>query len=583
MLKRFDEIIYREVNTTEYDKKTDGELVSPTISGDSDAFNTLVVRHKNLVWRAVTNIVSDYHTAEDIAQETFIDAYTSLTKLIERDKFAPWVYGIAKRKALHCVSRRKISDDIDDYIEFLVSDSPTPEEKLLEVERKQAVRRAIAGLSTKNRETVELFYLGNLSISQISEKTGVSPAAVKSRLYEAREKLKGELSYMKEERKIQKMEKIPNIEKAVSEKIAKLKAYKLIYGSDSRYDEMYAETEKMLLDITDSLDKKEFLQSFYNEKLGTADGINKISENIGNGAAKAHEAYSKLENQDDEVWMKILSEALSDDDVKSSPASASLYFWRGITLLRRNDDDSAKGDFEAAVKVGKKDDIWRSLAKTAIRAMDVSDRYTEKSMASLDIVAEGYVKDKNALLFFNQPGSGKSNLWYDKNRFSSIFYYISGCRRMFFNTDMKIGEKITDSDGTSLTLVSYSDEITTSLGSFTCMKLIYKENEYTAEAWYAKNIGLVKADFTPMQGEKETYELSEYGIKGGDGYYPMAEGNRWRYTNSLMPEYVYYYNEYEIDWTDGISCHVMNPRVVSLKKDYDKLYTVGGEYYIRKC
>lgn len=247
----------------DFRKKSDSELAELTMKGSSDAFGELVVRYQNLVWSAVNSVISNYEIVEDIAQETFIDAYTGLPSLREKEKFASWIYGIAKRKALNYVSRRRTYTDIDEIIEFLTSESPTPEENILESEKITAVRNAVNSLSEKNREAVELFYFRNLSIEQISAKTGTSQTAIKSRLHEARIKLKGALSYMMEDRNTQTPKISPDFNKKVMEIMENLKVYTGLYGYGSEeYNNYIRETEKSLLNMPECVEKNRILLDF---------------------------------------------------------------------------------------------------------------------------------------------------------------------------------------------------------------------------------------------------------------------------------------------------------------------------------
>ncbi len=82
----------------DYSSYLDEELVNLTLYGNIEAFGGIISRYKNMIFRVAVNIVDDYHTAEDIAQETFVDAYIQLSRLRDKKQLYPWLHGIAKRK-----------------------------------------------------------------------------------------------------------------------------------------------------------------------------------------------------------------------------------------------------------------------------------------------------------------------------------------------------------------------------------------------------------------------------------------------------------------------------------------------------
>lgn len=202
---------------------------------------------------------------EEISQETFIDGFTGLCSLREPEKFAPWIYGIAKRKALHTVTRRRICISINELAETAETDSLTPEQALLLTEKREAVRRAVYALSPKNRETAELYYIKDLSVAEIAAVTELPQGSIKSRLYEARKKLKGELKVIMEEEMIRKSE-YPSSDfvNTVKARISEVKAYRKAYGEDSKeFSSKYEDTERFIKSNTDASERNDALCMYY--------------------------------------------------------------------------------------------------------------------------------------------------------------------------------------------------------------------------------------------------------------------------------------------------------------------------------
>jgi RNA polymerase sigma-70 factor (ECF subfamily) len=195
--------------------------VARTLGRETDAFGELVRRYENAVLRNISAKIADYDIAEDLAQDTFVTAFISLRSLNDTTRTAAWLCGIARRKALHYLSRTRQTDDLSSYAHTLPDSSADVETRFLLTERQDEIRSGVAGLSAKTREVAELFYFAELSIAEIAEKLKIPQGTVKRRLYDARAKLKGELSYMNDitNRDFEKevMEKIKTYQLAAEE------------------------------------------------------------------------------------------------------------------------------------------------------------------------------------------------------------------------------------------------------------------------------------------------------------------------------------------------------------------------------
>ncbi len=98
-----------------------------------------------MIYAITVGIVGDHHIAEDVAQETFIDAFLQLARLSEPSKFGAWLSGIARRKALHWVSRRKAWLNLDELTYVPAAFDASPEAYCITRERDESVRRALLG------------------------------------------------------------------------------------------------------------------------------------------------------------------------------------------------------------------------------------------------------------------------------------------------------------------------------------------------------------------------------------------------------------------------------------------------------
>ena len=74
-------------------------------AGDSEAFSLLVDRHHRQVIRYVSGLVHDHQMADDIAQDTFLAAYQSLSHFNNQSEFSTWLLGIARNKAMSALRK----------------------------------------------------------------------------------------------------------------------------------------------------------------------------------------------------------------------------------------------------------------------------------------------------------------------------------------------------------------------------------------------------------------------------------------------------------------------------------------------
>lgn len=167
------------------------QIIKKIKNGDVDSFSILFKNYKDEAFRYVYLITKNREISEDIVQESFILCFRNIKKLKNPDKFKSWFFKILTRtswKALKTNSRvipveniyEKIEDsDISNYIAW---DNENYQTEIL--------KKEINNLGVKQRTIIVLYYYKELSIKEIAEITGCFEGTVKSRLYNARKKLK---------------------------------------------------------------------------------------------------------------------------------------------------------------------------------------------------------------------------------------------------------------------------------------------------------------------------------------------------------------------------------------------------------
>ena len=175
----------------------DQALVRAALDGGPDGFAPIVARYKDMVFAVALSRLGNFHDAEDVAQKTFVRAYTWLQRLKEPARLSAWMRAIAIRCAIdHSKQRAMVPLD---SVEEPVSPEPTALEALETKERRQQVLEAIGRLPPSQRETLALFYLGGHSVKQIAAIREAPLGTVKRRLHDARKRLKEEMVTMVED------------------------------------------------------------------------------------------------------------------------------------------------------------------------------------------------------------------------------------------------------------------------------------------------------------------------------------------------------------------------------------------------
>ena len=181
------------------DRENDVQLIQEILSGNDEAFGTLVRRHQKAIHALAWRKVGDFHVAEEIAQDTFIQVYKNLPQLRNPNQFSGWIYVIATRLCLKWLQKKKsaIQSVEDTPVEEIDEASYTHhvvEQQQIEIaeDRYELVEKLLAKLPESERTVVTLHYLGEMTSKEIGRYLGVSVNTIKSRLRRGRKRLQQE-------------------------------------------------------------------------------------------------------------------------------------------------------------------------------------------------------------------------------------------------------------------------------------------------------------------------------------------------------------------------------------------------------
>ena len=169
----------------------DRELVDRTLAGELAAFETLVDRHRDVVFRVAARIVGR-DEAEDVSQDAFLRAFHRLSSFRGDANFRVWLLRITRNAALDERSRRR-ADPVDSVEPLLdasaVEEERVPVQQLESQERRERLEGKVRLLSPAHRVVLVLRDIEGLSYEEISMVTETPLGSVKGRLYRARGEL----------------------------------------------------------------------------------------------------------------------------------------------------------------------------------------------------------------------------------------------------------------------------------------------------------------------------------------------------------------------------------------------------------
>lgn len=174
-------------------------------AGHDAALNDLMARHAKPVFHFLCRMTGNEDDANDLAQETFVRVFKSCKTFRASEKFSTWLFTIAANLARNhfrwrsrhpSLSLEAENAETDQSLgSTLPSKSPAPSEAALASERAAAVRLAVQNLPEEMREAIVLCEWQERAVAEAAAVLALTPKAVESRLYRARNLLRERLKH----------------------------------------------------------------------------------------------------------------------------------------------------------------------------------------------------------------------------------------------------------------------------------------------------------------------------------------------------------------------------------------------------
>jgi RNA polymerase sigma-70 factor (ECF subfamily) len=181
---------------------SDDRLVSEAKSGNRQAFGELCLRYSGMLRRRIFRIVRHPEDAEDVLQETFLNAYRQLQRFRGTSSFSTWLVAIGTNASLTLLRRRKtlrkhasdvVAEDGETLAMIFRDPAPDPEQRYMMHQTHQKLTNEIERLSPQLRSLLELYYEEELRLKDAANVMGISEATTKSRILRARRILRSSL------------------------------------------------------------------------------------------------------------------------------------------------------------------------------------------------------------------------------------------------------------------------------------------------------------------------------------------------------------------------------------------------------
>ena len=176
----------------------DSNLIQQALLGNDQAYKKLMHKYHDAIFNFIFKMVHDRQQVEDLTQEAFIKAFSSLKNFNDEYVFSTWLYKIATNNSIDFIRKRKlqmysidkpIESKESDYTFELPDDSYEADRDLISSQRTKLLNEAIAKLPEKYKTVIRLRHVEEKSYEEIAKSLRLPIGTVKAHIFRAREVL----------------------------------------------------------------------------------------------------------------------------------------------------------------------------------------------------------------------------------------------------------------------------------------------------------------------------------------------------------------------------------------------------------
>lgn len=186
-----------------YTQLSDEEIIDRVLTGEKSLYEVLIRRYNPYLYRTGMSYGFYHEDVEDLMQETFINAYRSLSKFQNRSSFKTWLIKIMLHECYHKAQKQKTSREItfETFVDKITSmfsgnHSSNTERTIANRELNSVIERAIMKIAFDYRMVFLLREINGLSVQETAKTLNISETNVKVRLNRAKAMLRKEIEKM---------------------------------------------------------------------------------------------------------------------------------------------------------------------------------------------------------------------------------------------------------------------------------------------------------------------------------------------------------------------------------------------------
>jgi RNA polymerase sigma-70 factor, ECF subfamily len=196
---------HTSVTSIQHPEIADSVLIQQALTGDQDAFETLVHRYEAVLFDMIYRRLGEYHGALDVLQQVLLQLYLSLATLHSRAHIKPWLFTVARNRCVDFLRHKRptyfselepIGNVPGDtaVLMALPDTSPKPEELAERWELQQSIHWAIEAIPARYRPVVWHYYITQLSFPEIGRVLNISTSTAKTHFHRAKPFLRAALA-----------------------------------------------------------------------------------------------------------------------------------------------------------------------------------------------------------------------------------------------------------------------------------------------------------------------------------------------------------------------------------------------------
>ena len=176
----------------------DTKLIHAALRGNQAAYKSLMKKYHDQIYHLIARIIRNKDQVEDLTQETFVKAFSSLKNFNEEYAFSTWLYKIATNSSIDFIRKKKLDTfSIDkpiqvndsDYTFELPDTTYQPDKTLIQRQRSTLIEEAIHQLPEKYKKVILMRHTEERDYAEIAKMLKLPIGTVKAHIFRARELL----------------------------------------------------------------------------------------------------------------------------------------------------------------------------------------------------------------------------------------------------------------------------------------------------------------------------------------------------------------------------------------------------------